>query len=209
MRARSITQRHSFAALLAVIVLAGTLLVAGRHAGSALVVSRDVADPDAILVLGSHEWERLPAAAERARRSPEALVLLSVPRVITEQNCHRCTERGDWLVTLGVDATRLRLLPRSVTNTRDEARAALMFAQQHRVQRLLVVTSPYHTRRALATFDAVFNGSGVAIGVTSSSDLSAARPERWWRSPYDRWYVRYEWSAIAFYLMRYGIIPTS
>lgn len=201
------TRRRRISILAALIFVSASLVVACRYAGSALIVSREVADPDAILVLASHEWERLPAAAERAHRWPDAMVLLSVPRVISEHNCHRCTERGDWLVTLGVDATRLRLLPRSVTNTRDEAVAALMFARRHGLERLLVVTSPYHTRRALATFDDVFEGSGMQVGVLPAVAHSAATPARWWRTPYDRWYVRYEWSAIGFYLMRYGIIP--
>lgn len=191
---------------LAIVLIAIVVIIAARSAGRALVVTRPIQAPEAILVLASHEWERLPEAAVRAREWPSASVLLSVPRVVTEHNCHRCGERGDWLVTLGVDSSRLRLLPRSVTNTRDEAIAALAFARRHGVRRLLIVTSPYHTRRALAAFEDVFNGSGVQVGVQPSSAYSAARPERWWSTPYDRWYVRYEWSAIAYYAVRYGII---
>ena len=63
--------------------------------------------------------------------------------------------------------------------------------------------------RLLPTFTDVFEGSGVEIGVEPSLPHSAARPERWWAAAYDRWYVRYEWSALAFYLVRYGIIPTT
>jgi hypothetical protein len=47
-------------------------------------------------MLASHEWERLPAAAALARRYPDALVLITVPRVVNEYNCHRCDERVDW-----------------------------------------------------------------------------------------------------------------
>jgi uncharacterized SAM-binding protein YcdF (DUF218 family) len=193
-------------------VAAGLALVVGLamaapRAGTALIVTRTVAAPDAILVLASHEWERLPEAAEQSRQAPAAAVLLTVPRVITDRNCHRCAERGDWLVTLGVDSRRLTLLPRSVTNTRDEALAALAFCRQQQIRRLLIVTSPYHTRRTLATFDHVFEGSGVQVGVAGSSAHSPARAERWWAAAYDRWYVRYEWSAIGFYVLRYGIMP--
>ena len=208
MRHDRVSRRRAVLALAIVFVavVAVIAVVAGRGAGRALIVTRPIQHPDAILALASHEWERLPEAAARAREWPSARVLLSVPRVVTEHNCHRCAERGDWLVALGVDSSRLRLLPRSVTNTRDEAIAALAFSRRHGVGRLLIVTSPYHTRRALAAFDEVFEGSGVEVGVQPSTAYSAARPDRWWRTPYDRWYVRYEWSAIAYYAVRYGII---
>ena len=61
-----------------------------RHAGTALVVSRDLDSPDAIVMLASHEWERLPAAAALARRHPGAVVLLTVPVAVTQYNCHLC-----------------------------------------------------------------------------------------------------------------------
>lgn len=168
---------------------------------------RDVSDPEAILVLASHEWERLPQAAARARQTDTATILLTMPRVVTEVNCHRCAERGEWLAHLGVEPGRIAVLPRRGENTRDEAHAALEFCRQQGVKRLLVVTSPYHSRRALATFDHVFEGSGIQLGVQPSSGYSSAVPERWWSAAYDRWYVRYEWSAVVFYFVRYGIAP--
>ena len=193
--------------LLALLILALAAVVAGRLGGTALIATRPLDDPGAIIVLASHEWERIPAAAELAARYPEATVLLTRPRFVTEHNCHRCAEREAWLEALGVPAERIRVLAQTVSNTRDEALAALPYCRLEGVRRLLLVTSPYHTRRALATFSGVFADSGVQIGIIPASTHSAARPERWWTSAYDRWYVRYEWSAVAFYFIRYGIVP--
>lgn len=203
------TRRHRRFRLAILIVALGTFLLAARYAGAALVLSRPVDSPDAILVLASHEWERIPAAAGHAAREPSAIVLLTRPRIVTEHNCHLCAEREEWLQALGVPAERIRQLARTVGNTRDEALAALPYCRLEGVRRLLVVTSPYHARRTLATFTDVFEGSGVEIGVEPSLAHSPARPDRWWTAPYDRWYVRYEWSALAFYFVRYGIIPTT
>jgi uncharacterized SAM-binding protein YcdF (DUF218 family) len=205
----NVARRHRRFLLAILVFVLGTLLIAGRYAGTALVASRPLDRPDAILVLASHEWERIPAAAERAVREPSAIVLLTRPRIVTEHNCHLCAEREEWLQALGVPAERIRLLARTVGNTRDEALAALPYCRLEGVRRLLIVTSPYHTRRALATFTDVFEGSGVEIGVEPSLPQSPARPDRWWAAAYDRWYVRYEWSALAFYLVRYGIIPAT
>jgi uncharacterized SAM-binding protein YcdF (DUF218 family) len=198
-------RRHRRLSFVLLLLAVGSCLFTARYAGSALVVSRPLDRPDAILVLGSHEWERIPAAAEHATRAPSATVLLTRPRIVSEDNCHRCSERQEWLQALGVPPERIRLLARTVNNTRDEALAALPYCRLEGVRRLLVVTSPYHTRRALATFTHVFEGSGVEIGIEASSTYSTARPDRWWATPYDRWYVRYEWTARLFYLVRHGI----
>ena len=176
------------------------------RAGSLLVVTREVPAPQAIVVLGSHEWERLPAAAQLAARNREAAVLLTDPARPNIHNCFRCGERVAWLKSLGVPSARVVVLTRKVTNTFDEATAAREYVTQHHDARVMVVTSPYHTRRALATFEKVFAGSNVAIGVTPASDDSPARPRRWWASGYDRWYVSYEWAAVVWYALRHGVL---
>ena len=85
------------AAVAAVALVAG-LAVAGRL----LVVTAPVIQPDAIVSLASHEWERLPEAARLAARSPAASVLLTQPPAVTLRNCHDCAHRVDRLAHLGV-----------------------------------------------------------------------------------------------------------
>jgi uncharacterized SAM-binding protein YcdF (DUF218 family) len=101
----------------------------------------------------------------------------------------------------------VHVLPLTAPGTHGEALAALAYARTTPLHRLLVVTTPYHTQRALATFQAVFEGSGIEIGVEPASASSPAKPERWWASPYDRAYVAYEWAARLYYAVRYGVMP--
>ena len=175
-------------------------------AGSALVVRHDVPNPDAFISLGSHEWERLPAVARLARTASDAVVLLTQPVKPTPANCHRCAERVGWLRSLGIPSERLLILPRKVGNTRDEAIAVAEHARTSRIRRLMIVTSPYHARRALAVFESVL-GPQVVVGLHPATEDSPARPARWWMGPYDRAYVAYEWAALAWYGLRYGIHP--
>jgi uncharacterized SAM-binding protein YcdF (DUF218 family) len=190
-------------------VLAGIALIATafafKDAGSALVVSAPVPRPDAIISLASHEWERLPATAAVAVANPSALVLLTLPEQVTDFNCHDCSRRGDRLRQLGVPSERVRILALTGPGTHGEAEAALEFVRAEQLRRLVVVTTPYHTRRALAVFRTVFEGSGVAIGILPASASSPAMPQRWWASPYDRAYVAYEWAAIIYYAAQYGV----
>ena len=173
------------------------------------MVSASPDAPQAIVSLASHEWERLPEAARLARQYPAAVVLLTVPRRVTEQNCYRCSERRDFLAREGVEPDRIHILSDRVSNTRDEAAACLAYLRTIRPTEIIVVTSPYHTRRALATFRRVFEGIEVKIGIRPAVTNSPARPHRWWREPYDRAYVAYEWAAIVYYAFRFGVYPWS
>jgi uncharacterized SAM-binding protein YcdF (DUF218 family) len=175
-----------------------------RNAGRALVVQQDVGTPDAIIMLASHEWERLPAAAVEAKRYPNALVLITHPPVVTAYNCYRCDERVAWLQSEGVAEARIRVLRGNITNTYAEAQAARPFLSRAHAARLLIVTSPYHTRRALETFETVFQGTGIQIGVVPAVG-ARAEPAQWWRSSYDRHYVLYEWAASVKGRVEHGI----
>ena len=77
---RSRYVRFRAVAGLAVILLIG---FAVRYSGETLVMSRHVDRPNVIVVLASHEWERLPTAAQLARQNAAAQVLLTLPVHVT------------------------------------------------------------------------------------------------------------------------------
>ena len=199
------TQRRTRAAL-AIVAIGLPFLFLLWHAGSFLVVSRDLATPDAIVVLASHEWERLPEAARLAQRNPNAAILLTEPVAPTDYNCTHCALRESWLRAIGVTDNPIVLLPRRVRNTYDEAVAAREYAAQVGYRRLMIVTSPYHTRRALAAFVTIFEGTSVRVGVLPASSESVARPNAWLWGHYDRSYVAYEWTALLWYRLKYGVM---
>jgi uncharacterized SAM-binding protein YcdF (DUF218 family) len=199
--------RRRFALAAALLLVAGAMWALAQL-GDVLVVSSGLARPDAILSLASHEWERLPLAARLAQAYPDAAVLLTVPANVTRSNCHDCPNRVDRLRHLGVDPSRVHLLRLTGPGTHAEATAALGFARDTGIRRLLVATSPYHTRRSLALFRKVFSGTGIEVGVEPATATSPARPGRWWLAGYDRAYVAYETAAIAYYFWHYGVGPS-
>jgi len=190
------------------LVLALALLLVLSHAGTALVLTRPVAEPDAVISLASHEWERLPLTIALAHQHPAARVLLTLPEHLNGKNCYECEHRVEWLVRAGVGPDRITVLPVMGSSTYGEALTARRYVDEHRsaIRRLLIVTSPYHTRRAFAVFESAFEGTGVTLGIMPATATSPARPDAWWRTPYDRWYVRYEWAAIVYYALRHGIV---
>jgi uncharacterized SAM-binding protein YcdF (DUF218 family) len=52
--------------------------------------------------------------------------------------------------------------------------------EQHGVHSAILVTSPYHARRAKLTFDAAYAGSGISLTVHSAPD-SQWRKQSWWQ----------------------------
>lgn len=164
-----------------------------------LIAQRSVDRPDAIVVLASHEWERIPAAADLARQHPGAAVVLTVSRQFSELSCHLCGERPRWLNHLGVDGRRIVEVEMGAEGgTWGEALAVTGEARRRGWRRVQVVTSVYHTRRALWTFRRAA-GEGLEVGVSSASAHSALRPAAWWLSIEDAWYVGYEWAAMGKY----------
>ena len=193
--------KRRWRAWLLVALVLGTLSQAGRF----LVLSEPLQNPDAIIMLASHEWERIPAAVKLARAYPTATVLLTVPAVVTELNCYRCLDRPDWFRVEGIAPERIHVITERVRNTHDEALATLAFWERSRFNHLAVVTSPYHARRSLATFRHVFQRQSVQIGIYPASDDSEARPNQWWMRWDDVRYVMYEWAAVAYYRAKFGV----
>jgi uncharacterized SAM-binding protein YcdF (DUF218 family) len=198
-------RRRRWTGRLVLAAAAVVIALAARYAGELLVVSHPIARADAIVSLASHEWERLPLVAQLAAAHPDARVLLTEPQPPTPHNCHDCANRVDRLGHLGVDAARVEVLPIRGQGTHGEALTVLAFAREAGLRRVMVATSPYHTRRSLATFRKVFETTGVEIGIEPATSDPPARPAIWWWPGYDRAYVPYEWAAIVNYAVRYGV----
>ncbi len=185
-------------------ILGLAALLASLPWGPWLVVSAEMDRPAALLLLASHEHERLPHAARLARRWPGSMVLLTQPVTPTPYNCQDCGNRARTLAAAGVAPPRIVVLPEQVRNTYDELVAAGHWGAREQRRRVLVVTSPYHARRVLLLAPAA--APGLEVGVDPAPvDAGLAWP--WWSRRYDRRYVIYEWGALVANSWRHGLGP--
>jgi uncharacterized SAM-binding protein YcdF (DUF218 family) len=187
------------------VVVLGVAWVA--MAGRVLVVHVPMTDPDVIISLSGHDWERLPATATLALLHPKAVVLVSEPGEVTRYNCSDCAHRVDRLVLAGIPPARVQLLPTTNNGTYWEAVGCREFLAANKLHRLVVVTSPYHTLRAFSTFRKVLAGTEIEVGIEPAWEVSPARPSFWWTRFGDIRYVAYEWAAVVSYVPRHGIFP--
>lgn len=85
----------------------------------------------------------------------------------------------DAVVASGVPSSAVAILADGVDNTAHEAAALLRMPGTGQLRRVIVVTSPYHTRRTGYAFRRAFAGTGVEVRVRGSR-FAQTEPSRWW-----------------------------
>jgi uncharacterized SAM-binding protein YcdF (DUF218 family) len=158
-------------------------------AGRFLIVNTPIHRADVIVVMsGSSVYkERTQRAAEYYRQN------LADRIILTNDNL-----RGEWssseqrnpffyerarnnLLLLGVPSDHVEVIPQPVTGTYSEAEVLRNYAVAHGLRSLLVVTSAYHSRRALWTLNRVFAGTGIDISLQSvERGEQTPSPFTWW-----------------------------
>jgi uncharacterized SAM-binding protein YcdF (DUF218 family) len=177
--------------LVFVVLFAGWILLSPALA-THLIVSRPLTNADAIIVLsGSAVYrERTKKAAELYRLGIAPRIFISNDGVysgwLDDEKANVAfveLEQSD-LISRGVPADAITLLPDQVSGTDDEARAAAAEIDNRQIRSLLIVTSAYHSRRALRTFDKILAQKDVEIGIEHApTGERTPDPDYWWLSP--------------------------
>ncbi len=181
-------------------------------AARALVTGTGPQQADALVVLsGSAAYvERTDSAARLFKEGRAPLVLLTNDgmrsgwSVAEERNPPFVELAAARLRSGGVPPDRIQVLQQQPTNTYDEAVAVRNYASEHQMRSLLVVTSAYHSRRALWTWRRVFRGSSIGIGLEPAAP-GAVTPSAWswWLSPAGWQQVAGEYAKMIFYAVEY------
>ena len=158
-----------------------------------LVIESPISQADAILVLGGESQAR-PVTAARLYREGVASKVFIIGTGDHETNRHA-------LLSGGVPEDRITI-ERESKSTLENADFAKPLLEAAGVRRVLLVTSSFHARRALATFQQRI--PGIAFGVTTSRI-------GWWDTPSgrnqeDEW-ARIEMWKIPAYWIFHGITP--
>ena len=160
---------------------------------SLLVIESPISQADAILVLGGESQAR-PITAARLYREGVASKIF-----IIGTGDHETNRRA--LLSGGVPEDRITI-ERESKSTLENADFAKPLLEAAGVRRVLLVTSSFHARRALATFQQRI--PGIEFGVTTSRI-------GWWDTPpgrnqEDEW-ARIEMWKIPAYWIFHGITP--
>jgi uncharacterized SAM-binding protein YcdF (DUF218 family) len=199
----------------AVVLLLGWLLLPRVLEGWArwLAVQDDPRPADAIVVLGGGEGERIAEAVRLYERglAPRIIILGPASPVLplSFREDAPTMPQAKKIVALrkGVPEDAVEVVE-GPTSTYEEALAVARILQERGYRRILVVTSPFHSRRARQTFRKVVGSQGVAVLVIHPPwDRSTSDPERWWRRERDTMRILVETLKMGYYALRYRIFP--
>lgn len=179
-----------------------------------LIVEKPLKKADAILILaGSESYiERSWEASVNFKRGIAPKIILTNDGLQggwnqNEQRNPYFVERARWeLINRGVPENAIETLETVVSGTNEEADLIVQIIASRKLKSLLLVTSDYHSRRALWTFQRAMsrNNLSAEIGIISPrggySTLSRAA---WWTSLGGYKIVGSEYVKIVYYWLFY------
>ena len=176
-----------------------------------LIVKEPIDRPDAILVLsGSSTFvERTQHAAELYSQHVADKILLTNDNrqggwLSSEQRNPYFYERARWeLIRLGVPAEKIEVLTPAVYSTWDEANVARDYCATRGIRSLQLVTSAYHSRRALWTFRKQLQPAGVEVGIDpAQTGIQTPSPVAWFLHLRGWQMVFVEYLKLMYYRLR-------
>ena len=178
-----------------------------------LIISRSLPRADVLVVLSGSA-----AYLERTQWAARLYMEGRAPRIVLTND----NQQGGWsnaeernpsfverakaeLQHAGVPPERIEVLPQTVASTYDEAVRLLEYTNTQPVRSLLVVTSAYHSRRALWTLSHVFRDTGVKIGLEPVAlGAQSPAPATWWFDLRGWRAVALEYPKLIYYWISYS-----
>jgi uncharacterized SAM-binding protein YcdF (DUF218 family) len=176
------------------------------------IVKSDLAFADAIVVFsGSSTYiERADWAARLYREGLAPVVVLTDDKLLSGWNA--AEDRNPYFYEMaakelqerGVPAEKLRVVSEAALGTYDESVNVCQFATSHQLKKLLIVTSAYHSRRALWSMRHACAGTGIETGVNGPPPgWQTPAPSLWWLRRWGWRVVAGEYVKMTYYWMRY------
>ena len=150
------------------------LLVAVGHA---LAIEDPVAKADVIVAISGDNGPRTETAVDLWKRGYAPLVLFSGGSLDPDSVSSAELMKRD-AVRLGVPPASILVEPDSAT-TEENARLTAQLMREHGLRTAILVTSPYHQRRASVLFDRAFAPAGLTFLNHPAAD-PAWDADRWW-----------------------------
>lgn len=166
-------------------------------AGDFLVVDEKPVKSDAIIVLGGGAWSRIGRGVELYQDGYAPVLVLSGGNLFTF-NTTESEMMASQAEDMGVPTSHIILESKSASTYQNA-----LFTKQILVARglksAIVVSSTYHMRRVLVTFNRVYAGSGIRLTYCAAQDWF--QPNGWWTDGRNRSIVISEYLKIGITLL--------
>jgi uncharacterized SAM-binding protein YcdF (DUF218 family) len=164
-----------------------------------LVVQDKLEKADVILVLaGDGNGERVREGVQLYRQDYAKYMLMSGGPLAWKLTS------AQWMRKQAVESgipEKYILLQEKSRSTIDDAEFSLPIVKEHHFRSVILVTSPYHTRRAARVFRKIFSKEGIAV-IVHPVENSEFNPDRWWTRHEDVGVVVWEYVAFVLYFLK-------
>jgi len=139
-----------------------------RAAGAYLIISSDLQAANAIIVLSGGDESRMSEALRLYNENYAKMIILTETGQTTEgySQLHSFDMRIV-LLSNGVPSGNILVTNRSVSSTRDEALSVKNLMINQQMKSAIIVTDPYHTRRAYNIFNEIFANTNIRLSIQS------------------------------------------
>jgi uncharacterized SAM-binding protein YcdF (DUF218 family) len=177
-----------------------------------LITEAPLDKADAIVILGGSATykERAHEAARLLHEGRTQLILVTNDNMrgpwssAEQRNLYYYERSFDELRNAGIAAQNIEVVMDPVASTYEEAQVIRDYAQQHGLKAILIVTSAYHSRRALWVFSRVFRDTGIRIGLAAATTgEQSPPPATWWLSTRGWKLVPSEYVKMVYYMINY------
>ena len=194
----------------ALIIVIGWPLLAWAGA-KWLIVNRQIDSPDAIVILsGPGTYIERSEWAARLYRQRRTLVVVSNEGLLSgwsatdERNLYFSELATRRLLQHGVDAQDVRVVSEIGAGTYPESLRLCDYAASQKFNRILVVTSAYHSRRALWSIQRACKDEPIQIGMDSPlPGWQTPAPGLWWLRRTGWRFVGAEYVKLVYYRLYY------
>lgn len=176
-----------------------------------LIVSAPLDHADAIVVLSGSSTltERVQHAARLYSQQRSQRILLTTDNrqggwsAAEQRNPYFYEIAVRELTRLGVPSQNIEVIRQPVNGTWDEALLIGEYSKAHNLRSILIVTSSYHSRRALWTFRTLFEGNNTRIGLDPvETGIQTPSAATWWLHARGWQFVLVEYLKLIYYLFR-------
>jgi len=154
--------------ILALPVLALLILVGLWSAGRFLIVSDSpLSQADVVAVLSGGEIDRIDEAVQLIQNGYARYLILTDTDAMADSGRRMTDYLFSEAANRGLAVPQIDITRHTTSNTREEAIAIRQLMEERGWRSCIVVTDPYHSRRAQIIFSDVFRDSGLSVRVHS------------------------------------------
>lgn len=192
-------RKASVVILFIVMFMSGLIMVGAPLLKKGLIVDMPLQHADALIVMAGSQSERLPVAADLYKRGMAPRILLANDGVSAafspekQRNLYQIEWAVEELVGFGVPREKIVKLPFYGSATMFDVLAVKKYLVQTGQEKIIVVTSDYHTRRTYWTFRHALKDSAVYISVFPAESNSVGAKG-----------IVIEYVKLVFYVLKYG-----